>query len=94
MIEGLRQVKEAHPLEFVVFLDDTFVLSQEWLREFTEKYPREIGLPFFCNTRANLVTVLWALPALLLFILRQRDLLAKSALLLFLPLLSYTCVYL
>jgi radical SAM superfamily enzyme YgiQ (UPF0313 family) len=37
-------------------VDDTFVLSQEWLVEFAGKYPREIGLPFFCNTRANLVT--------------------------------------
>lgn len=50
---------------------------------------------------ANLVTVLLALPALLLFILRlqpgilrRRELLAKSALLVFLPLLSYTYVYL
>ncbi len=56
VIEELRQVKEGYPLEFVLFVDDTFVLSKEWLREFAEKYPREIGLPFFCNTRANLVT--------------------------------------
>ncbi len=56
VIEELRRAKEDYPLEFVVFVDDTFVLSQEWLREFAEKYPREISLPFFCNTRANLVT--------------------------------------
>ena len=28
----------------------------DWLRELAEKFPREVGLPFFCNVRANLVT--------------------------------------
>ena len=56
VIEELRQVKEGYPLEFVIFVDDTFVLSQGWLEEFAEEYPKKIGLPFFCNTRANLVT--------------------------------------
>lgn len=37
-------------------MDDTFVLSKGWLGEFAEEYPKKIGLPFFCNTRANLVT--------------------------------------
>ncbi len=56
VIEEVRWVRDHYPLEFVVFVDDTFVLSNEWLSEFAEKYPRQIGLPFFCNTRANLVT--------------------------------------
>jgi radical SAM superfamily enzyme YgiQ (UPF0313 family) len=56
VIEEIGWVRDRYPLEFVVFMDDTFVLSREWLSEFAEKYPRQIGLPFFCNTRANLVT--------------------------------------
>jgi anaerobic magnesium-protoporphyrin IX monomethyl ester cyclase len=61
VIEEVRWVREHYPLEFVVFVDDTFVLSEDWLSEFAEKYPRQITragrpLPFFCNTRANLVT--------------------------------------
>lgn len=56
VIEELRQVKEAYPLEFIIFVDDTFVLSQGWLEEFAEEYPQKIDLPFWCNTRANLVT--------------------------------------
>jgi len=61
VIEEIRWVRDHYPLEFVVFVDDTFVLSPEWLAEFAEKYPRQISragqpLPFFCNTRANLVT--------------------------------------
>ncbi len=56
VIEEIRWVRDHYALEFVVFVDDTFVLSQAWLAEFAIAYPREIGLPFFCNTRANLVT--------------------------------------
>ena len=61
VIEDIGWVRDHYPLEFVVFVDDTFVLSNEWLAEFAEKYPRQIRqagrpLPFFCNTRANLVT--------------------------------------
>ncbi|MGD8626172.1 MAG: radical SAM protein [Anaerolineae bacterium] len=56
VIEEIRWVGDHYPLEFVVFVDDTFVLSKKWLAEFAEEYPRQIGLPFFCNTRANLVT--------------------------------------
>lgn len=61
VIEEVRWVRDHYPLEFVVFVDDTFVLSMEWLAEFAVKYPSQIRraghpLPFFCNTRANLVT--------------------------------------
>jgi anaerobic magnesium-protoporphyrin IX monomethyl ester cyclase len=56
VLEEVLWVREHYPLEFVVFVDDTFVLSNDWLAEFADKYPRRIGLPFFCNTRANLVT--------------------------------------
>ncbi len=56
VIAEIRRVRDQYPLEFVVFVDDTFVLSEAWLAEFASAYPREIGLPFFCNTRANLVT--------------------------------------
>jgi anaerobic magnesium-protoporphyrin IX monomethyl ester cyclase len=61
VIEEVRWVRDHYPLEFVVFVDDTLVLSMEWLVEFAEKYPHQVEragrpLPFFCNTRANLVT--------------------------------------
>lgn len=56
VIDEVRWVGDHYPLEFVVFVDDTFVLSPDWLAEFAAEYPRQVGLPFFCNTRANLVT--------------------------------------
>ena len=75
------------------------LLAYRWERSGEDHYL--LGIAFLVGLAlANLVTVLLALPALLLFILRlqprtfrRKDLLAKSALLTFLPLLSYTYVY-
>jgi len=55
VFEEIQATREAYPLEFVVFLDDTFILIRDWLEEFAQRYAREIGIPFFCNVRANLV---------------------------------------
>lgn len=52
----INAVRERYPLAFVVFLDDTFTIRGDWMEEFAEKYPVRVGLPFFCNVRANLVT--------------------------------------
>lgn len=56
VIEEVRGVQLRYPMQFVVFLDDLFIIYEDWLRELAERFPREIGLPFFCNVRANLVT--------------------------------------
>jgi radical SAM superfamily enzyme YgiQ (UPF0313 family) len=56
VIEEVKGVQEHYPMQFVVFLDDLFIVYVDWLRELAEKFPREVGLPFFCNVRANLVT--------------------------------------
>jgi len=56
VLEELRWVKADYPLEFVVFLDDIFILPPDWVEEFCRRYPQTIGLPFFCNVRPNLVT--------------------------------------
>lgn len=55
VLDEVAEVRARWPLGFVVFLDDTFILQKGWMAEFAEKYPRRIGLPFFCNVRANLV---------------------------------------
>lgn len=76
------------------------LLAYRWERSGEDHYL--LGIAFLVGLAlANLVTVLLALPALLLFILRlqprtfrRKDLIAKSALLVFLPLLSYIYVYL
>jgi uncharacterized radical SAM superfamily protein len=40
----------------VAFHDDLFILSPDWLEEFSGRFPHEVGLPFSCHVRADLVT--------------------------------------
>jgi anaerobic magnesium-protoporphyrin IX monomethyl ester cyclase len=56
VIEEVKGVQARYPMQFVVFLDDLFIVFENWLRELAERFPAEVGLPFFCNVRANLVT--------------------------------------
>jgi radical SAM superfamily enzyme YgiQ (UPF0313 family) len=40
----------------VDFQDDIFVLDKKWLREFMPRFRDQVGLPFWCHVRANLLT--------------------------------------
>ncbi|MFA5935750.1 MAG: radical SAM protein [Patescibacteria group bacterium] len=55
----LRELKERWDTRFIKFYDDVFPVfpntDDEWLEEFAEVYPREVGLPFHCLVRAELV---------------------------------------
>jgi anaerobic magnesium-protoporphyrin IX monomethyl ester cyclase len=52
----LKEVTASHDVRFVLFMDDTFILQKDWLQEFMARYKTEVGLPFWCQVRANLVT--------------------------------------
>ena len=57
MIEEVQEVKSKYRLGFVKFYDDIFVYRvDDWLEEFATKYRKEIGIPFHCLTRADLMT--------------------------------------
>jgi radical SAM superfamily enzyme YgiQ (UPF0313 family) len=58
VIEELRWLKEERPpLKLVRFCDDTFAHRVDpWLEEFCEKYPVQIGVPFYCLMRSNTLT--------------------------------------
>ncbi|MGQ0552325.1 MAG: B12-binding domain-containing radical SAM protein [Planctomycetota bacterium] len=56
VIDEAKQLKSKYPLTFVHFVDDIFNVNNKWLEEFSEKWPREIGLPFDCILMANMVT--------------------------------------
>lgn len=59
LCEELKEMKERWPTQFVKFYDDMFFVRRvidPWLEEFAEVYPREVGLPFFCLTRCNVLT--------------------------------------
>lgn len=56
VIKEIKEVRDRYPLETVKFIDDTFNIDKEWLKEFCEEYKREINLPFICNIRSDLLT--------------------------------------
>ncbi|PKO21561.1 MAG: hypothetical protein CVU38_14100 [Chloroflexi bacterium HGW-Chloroflexi-1] len=55
VIAQVNAVRARWPLEQVVFVDDLFIVHNDWLEELAEKWPHQVGLPFFCNARANLL---------------------------------------
>jgi anaerobic magnesium-protoporphyrin IX monomethyl ester cyclase len=54
VIAEVQEMRRRWPLEFVHFLDDIFNLRNDWLSEFCERWPREVGLPFDAILMANL----------------------------------------
>jgi anaerobic magnesium-protoporphyrin IX monomethyl ester cyclase len=55
-IDEILAVKAHHPLDAVHFSDDLFTTHPEWLAEFADLYPVEVGIPFTCNTSIPLST--------------------------------------
>ncbi|MEM7305209.1 MAG: radical SAM protein [Planctomycetota bacterium] len=56
VIAEINDVRSKYPLKFVHFLDDIFNLKNDWLEEFCERYPKEVGLPFDVILMANMTT--------------------------------------
>jgi len=48
VIQEIRQAHERRPFRYVVFDDEMFPTSLEWLEKFVALYKQEIGLPFSC----------------------------------------------
>jgi radical SAM superfamily enzyme YgiQ (UPF0313 family) len=56
VVNELKECMEKYPyMDHVELLDDTFGLNKTWLKEFSEKYSKEVGLPLMANTRVDLV---------------------------------------
>jgi radical SAM superfamily enzyme YgiQ (UPF0313 family) len=56
IIKEIKEVKDNYFMDRVNIDDDIFLLKPKgWLEEFAEKYPKEIGLPLFCNVRPETV---------------------------------------
>lgn len=52
----LAELRAQGPLNYVIFLDDTFTIHHPWVRDFCRVYPREIGVPFSLHARVETVT--------------------------------------
>ncbi len=56
LLAEMKHVKARWPLRYMQIDDDTFLLHKRaWLEEFAERLPREVGAPFMCNVRVDLV---------------------------------------
>jgi anaerobic magnesium-protoporphyrin IX monomethyl ester cyclase len=55
-IEYLKKILNDYSfIEYISFMDNILPMRRSWFYEFIDLYKREIGLPFACNFRANLV---------------------------------------
>jgi anaerobic magnesium-protoporphyrin IX monomethyl ester cyclase len=53
LFEELRHAKSLPWVVFFSFWDDIFVDDRQWLEQFAERYPAEIGIPFFAYVHPN-----------------------------------------
>jgi len=53
LIAEIKQALKTYKTAKILFHDDTFTLDKKWLREFCEKYPKEIGMPYAANGRVE-----------------------------------------
>jgi len=53
----IQEIIEAIPkytyLRYIELLDDTFCMDKTWVKEFCEKYKKQVSMPFRVNTRIN-----------------------------------------
>ena len=56
MIAEMKDVKSKYKMDFIRIGDDLFAIKvDDWIEEFADKYSREIGVPFTCYLRLDLV---------------------------------------
>jgi radical SAM superfamily enzyme YgiQ (UPF0313 family) len=51
IIDEIRILQDHYDFKSIGFYDDTFLLNERWIEEFSGKYKKEIDLPFYCNAR-------------------------------------------
>lgn len=57
VIEEIKGIQSSYRLEFVKFDDDLFAMKADgWLEEFSDRFPREIGLRFNCLMRLDYIS--------------------------------------
>ena len=55
LAEELIHAKKKYRITQVYFQDDTFLDPSSWFEVFSQRYPFEVGLPYFCLVRAESV---------------------------------------
>jgi anaerobic magnesium-protoporphyrin IX monomethyl ester cyclase len=55
VLAELHALRSTGPLNYVIFLDDTFTIHHPWVREFCKVYAKEFAIPFSLNARVETV---------------------------------------
>jgi radical SAM superfamily enzyme YgiQ (UPF0313 family) len=55
LLKEIRSVIQHYSIRELEFYDDTFTLDRKRLEIFCERYPDEIGLPFYINSRVDTI---------------------------------------
>lgn len=55
IVQEVETLRQAGPIYYLIFLDDTFTIHPGWVREFCDLYGTQIGLPFSLHARADTV---------------------------------------
>jgi anaerobic magnesium-protoporphyrin IX monomethyl ester cyclase len=55
VLAELTEIRVNGPLNYVIFLDDTFTIHHPWVREFCKVYGREFAVPFSLHARVETV---------------------------------------
>ncbi len=55
VIQEVREMVARYPIKTIYFCDDVFVLNKKWLESFCSLYKQEVGLPFRCQARAEML---------------------------------------
>lgn len=56
VVREIAETRKNGPLQVIGFRESIFVYRADWLRAFGELYRKEIGLPYYCHLRADIVT--------------------------------------
>lgn len=56
VISEIKEVYKKYKIKYISFQDDIFPSSLEWLRKFSQKFPKHSDLDFTCNVRAESIT--------------------------------------
>ena len=56
VLRELSRLKDEAPINYVVFLDDTFTIKHSWVYNFCDQYRDNYHVPFSINARAETVT--------------------------------------
>ncbi len=53
VVEEINGMRDAYPLQKVLYIDDSFIQSQAWLDAFLTGYTEHVRLPWLCSLRVN-----------------------------------------